>query len=473
MTLTWVRAACSHPALCGASRAHFGVLLEELAPKWEAARESALLNGAVETDGGRPEPGPSSGWSSSTGSWPRWCTCAWACRTQPWPSCTGWTSPVRGDPRSRRQLTARGFAVPDRPGPRLRTLEDLFAYADAEGVELRLDGTEVQVRRPRAGRPGREAFVSGKKKQNTIKTTTFSDAQGRMLFSGVVRPGRMHDQTVARSEGIAEQLRRHPTVKAEVDEGYRGLANEFPDQVSAPPRKPKDDTPLGEQHAWRDQRRRQSSARIHVEHANAELKQWRPLQRFTGRRETHASSTIAGRAVNATGDAPCARRRTHPECSGCRTSRHGVAGQPSGRRRLLSGPQQPGRGGVEHCRAPGASRLIALWHVTQTCRSAVPVPRRSARALPSRGGALSVAPGPRPCSKAAHPRRHPKSSSVKQRSEWSSWTADREGPRLGVGLLMLKAVEEHAHEPVEQVALGGDMAVSGFTPTVVVGSGAR
>ncbi|MFI9630187.1 transposase family protein [Streptomyces sp. NPDC052042] len=38
----WARAACSHPALSGVSRAHFGGLLEELAPKWEAARESAL-----------------------------------------------------------------------------------------------------------------------------------------------------------------------------------------------------------------------------------------------------------------------------------------------------------------------------------------------------------------------------------------------------------------------------------------------
>jgi hypothetical protein len=91
-------------------------------------------------------------------------------------------------------VAARGFAVPDRPGVRLRTLEDLFAYADAEGVDLRIDGTELQVRRPKAGRPGRKAFVSGKKKQNTIKTTTFSDGQGRTLFSGVVRPGRMHDR---------------------------------------------------------------------------------------------------------------------------------------------------------------------------------------------------------------------------------------------------------------------------------------
>ncbi|MEU3771870.1 transposase family protein [Streptomyces sp. NPDC032472] len=158
------------------------------------------------------------------------------------------------------------------------------------GRELRIDGTETQVRRPKAHQPGRRAFVSGKKKQNTCKTTTISDGQGRTLWSGADRPGRMHDQTAMRTEGIAEQLRLHPEVKAEVDEGYRGLANEFPDQVSAPPKKPKEDAPLGEQYAWREQRRRQSSERICVEHANAEHKQWRPLQRFLGRREHYAAT---------------------------------------------------------------------------------------------------------------------------------------------------------------------------------------
>ncbi|WP_308369323.1 MULTISPECIES: transposase family protein [unclassified Streptomyces] len=150
-------------------------------------------------------------------------------------------------------LAGRGFAVPDRPGLRLRTLEDVFAYAQAEGIELRLDGAETQVRRPQPGRPGRRAFVSGKRRQNTIKTTTFSDGQGRLLFSGVERPGRMHDQTAVRTEGIAEQFRRYPDVKAKVDSGYAGLAKEFPDQVTAPPKKPKDDAPEGDKRAWRGQ----------------------------------------------------------------------------------------------------------------------------------------------------------------------------------------------------------------------------
>ncbi|MFB7225046.1 transposase family protein [Streptomyces sp. NPDC056227] len=153
-----------------------------------------------------------------------------------------------------------------------------------------MDGTETQARRPRANRPGRRAFISGKRRQNTIKTTTISDHQGRALFSGAQRPGRMPDRTALRTEGIAEQLCRHPTVRAEVDEGCRGLANEFPEQVSAPPRKPRDldNAPLSERYGWREMRRRQSSRRICVEHANAEHRHWRwiPAASRCGSRRT-------------------------------------------------------------------------------------------------------------------------------------------------------------------------------------------
>jgi hypothetical protein len=58
-------------------------------------------------------------------------------------------------------LAGRGFVTPS--GQRLHTLADVLAYATAEGVTVRLDGTEIQVRRPKTNRPGRRAFVSGKK----------------------------------------------------------------------------------------------------------------------------------------------------------------------------------------------------------------------------------------------------------------------------------------------------------------------
>jgi len=109
------------------------------------------------------------------------------------------------------------------PGVRLRTLADVFARAAAHGIELRSDATKTQVRRPRAHRAGRRAFVSGKRKQNTIKATTVCDGRGRTLWAGA----------------------------------------------------------------------RQSSGRICVEHAIAEHKQWRPLQRYLGRREAYAEVYLA------------------------------------------------------------------------------------------------------------------------------------------------------------------------------------
>jgi len=164
-------------------------------------------------------------------------------------------------------------------------MADVFAYAAEHGITLRMDGTEVQVRRPKAKRPGRRAFVSGKKKMNTKKATVFTDDAGRSLFAGVFRPGRMHDQTAVRTEGIADLLTRFPQVRLKVDAGYRGLAKEFPDQVQAPPKKPKKDATPEEVAAYEEQRHKQSSERICVEHANADLKKWRPLQRYLGNRD--------------------------------------------------------------------------------------------------------------------------------------------------------------------------------------------
>jgi hypothetical protein len=190
-------------------------------------------------------------------------------------------------------LAARGFAVPGKPGLRLRTLADVFAYAAAEGVTLRIDGTEVQVRRPKANRPGRRAFVSGKKKQNTIKPTAISDERGRLLWCGATRPGRVHDVTAMRTEGIEDLLRQYPKVNAQVDSGYQGLARDFPDQVTAPPKKPPKDATDTQRAAYNTTRHDQSSQRICVEHAIAEPKQWRSLQRYIGRREHFEDTMLA------------------------------------------------------------------------------------------------------------------------------------------------------------------------------------
>ena len=183
-----------------------------------------------------------------------------------------------------RRLPGVGEVVPRGQG---------LGVVGAQGVELRLDGTEVQVRRPRASKPGRRAFVSGKKKMNTKKAAVVTDGEGRTLWAGAFRPGRMHDQTAVRTEGIADLFEQFPEVKAKVDAGYRGLAKEFPGQVQAPPLRPGKDATPEEAAAWDAARHQQSSERICVEHANAEHEQWRTLQRFPGRREDFDETYMA------------------------------------------------------------------------------------------------------------------------------------------------------------------------------------
>jgi hypothetical protein len=106
----------------------------------------------------------------------------------------------------------------------------------------------------------------------------------------------MHDQIGLKTEGICSLFEQYPQVKAKVDAGYRGLAKQFLDQVEAPPLKPKKDAPPEQAAAWEKARKKQSSERICVEHANAEDKQWRPLQRYIGRREYYDEThqAIAG-----------------------------------------------------------------------------------------------------------------------------------------------------------------------------------
>lgn len=296
MSSGWARAALSHRICTGIPRRRLAKLVAELADPWQAQQGSALRARRGGRDRLRAE-----------GAGPDWglpfvdrviATLVVLRFQLPHAALALFygvdrSTISRAVNEVRPLLARRGFAVPGRPELRLRTLADVFAYAAAEGVKLRIDGTEVQVRRPKAGRPGRRAFVSGKKKQNTTKATAISDAAGRLLWLGAVRPGRMHDATALRTEGVEDLFQRHPDVQAEVDSGYQGLARDYSEQVTAPPKKPRKDAPPEDLARWEQQRKNQSSQRICVEHAIAEPKQWRPLQRYIGRREHFQDTALA------------------------------------------------------------------------------------------------------------------------------------------------------------------------------------
>ncbi|MFJ3187301.1 transposase family protein [Streptomyces halstedii] len=295
MTSVLARTALSHRICTGIPRKQLGSLIAELAVPWMARQDSRLRerrgHDRLRAEGGGP--------GHQLVFTDRVIATLVVLRFQLPHAALGVLYGVdrstitRAAHESRPLLAVRGFAVPGESGLRLRTLADVFAYADAQGVELRLDGTEVRVRRPRAGKSGRRAFVSGKMRQNTKKATVITDEKGRTLWTGAIRPGRMHDQTAVNTAGIGDLFERHPTVKAKVDSGYRGLAKRFPDQVQAPPKKPGKDAPATNVTAWEHARKQQSSERICVEHANAEHKQWRTLQRYIGRREYYDDTHLA------------------------------------------------------------------------------------------------------------------------------------------------------------------------------------
>lgn len=202
-------------------------------------------------------------------------------------------------------LAQRGRAVPDRPGLRLRTLADVLAHAQAEGVEPRLGATEIQVRRPPAGRGGRRAFVSGKKKQNTMKAIVTADRRGRTLWTDALRPGRMHDTTAVRNEGTAECFQHLPDIEALLDDGYPGLSRDHPGQAITPPRKPRPGAPPARVQQWERDRHGPSSDRITVEHTLAGHKRWKQPTRFTHRRDRLPETyrTIAGLVSDRTAQA--------------------------------------------------------------------------------------------------------------------------------------------------------------------------
>ncbi|MFG1678224.1 transposase family protein [Micromonospora sp. NPDC049282] len=160
-------------------------------------------------------------------------------------------------------LAERGCRVRD--GVRLRTLSDVVAHLGHHPQAL-MDATEVRVRRPVAGRAGRDRFVSGKARLNTMKALVICDPLGRLLFCGETRPGSMHDITQARTAGLVDLLLNAPLdVQILADAGYQGLGTDTNGAVITPrpkPRKRQTSLPPSVTAAHEAARKRHSSQRI-------------------------------------------------------------------------------------------------------------------------------------------------------------------------------------------------------------------
>ncbi|RAJ38320.1 DDE superfamily endonuclease [Kitasatospora sp. SolWspMP-SS2h] len=135
-----------------------------------------------------------------------------------------------------------------------------------------------------------------------MKATVIADHKGRTLWTGALRPGRMHDATAARNDGIADCFRYFPGVEVLLDDGCLGLRRDHPGQAITPPRK-SNESALADVHSRREQARHQhSSDRITVEHALAGHKRWKQLLYWTHRRDNLPDTyrAIAGLVSNCT-----------------------------------------------------------------------------------------------------------------------------------------------------------------------------
>ncbi|WP_405469468.1 transposase family protein [Streptomyces canus] len=187
-------------------------------------------------------------------------------------------------------LAQRGGTIA--PGIRLRTLAEGAEYLGAGGRTGIIDGTEILVRRQAAGHKDRDRFVSGKTKQNAVKSMVLTDAEGHVLFCSSVRPGSCADITQARQLGLVDLLVDSPFMQVLADAGYQGMGGQTGGRVVTPPhRKFKKNAPAWYEERHEQQRKAHSSRRIHVEHGIAHLKNWRALARHLGRRE-HMSEMV-------------------------------------------------------------------------------------------------------------------------------------------------------------------------------------
>ncbi|MER5522930.1 transposase family protein, partial [Streptomyces sp. NPDC002763] len=130
-------------------------------------------------------------------------------------------------------LAQRGCTVA--PDVRLRTPADVVEYLGVEGRTGTNDGTEIRVRRPAADRKDRDTFVSGKTKQNAVKSMVLTDTDGRVLFCSRVKPGSCADITQARQLGLAQLLTGSPFMEILTDADYQGMGAQTGGRVVTPP----------------------------------------------------------------------------------------------------------------------------------------------------------------------------------------------------------------------------------------------
>nr|WP_252981060.1 transposase family protein [Streptomyces chartreusis] len=119
--------------------------------------------------------------------------------------------------------------------PRKRAVGDVVSHLGASGKTGIIDGTEIRVRRPAVGRKDRDKFISGKNKQNAVKSMVVTDGDGHVLWCSPAKPASCADITHARQLGLVKLLAHGPEAEILADAGCQGLGAQTGGRVVTPP----------------------------------------------------------------------------------------------------------------------------------------------------------------------------------------------------------------------------------------------
>ena len=242
----------------------------------------------------RPERALTTTCRSPAGSSSPWSACGFNSRTRRWPHCTGCTGPPSRARSGRcgRCWPPAGLPCTVSPGcgcapwPACLPARGLAAWNCGSTAPKCRSGARARGSRAAARSCRARKSRTRRRPQSSPARTAAPCGRARSARGG--RPDRGADRGHRRP--VPPVPPGQSQSRCRVPRPGQGIPGP---EVLAPPLKPKKDAAPGETAACEAERHQQSSERICVEHASAEHKQWRVLQRYPGRREEFDETYLA------------------------------------------------------------------------------------------------------------------------------------------------------------------------------------
>jgi hypothetical protein len=164
----------------------------------------------------------------------------------------------------------------DRPDPDRRKLQTAEAVMAAfPEVRVIIDAKEQAFHRP-AGWEAQKPFYSGKKKRHTVKNQVACTPGGRIVSVSTTAPGRTHDLTVLRYNGLLDRLPTGAGVMT--DKGYIGVATDAGARPVVTPVRASKNHPLTDDQ--KASNRLTNRHRVVIEHVMAQLSRFQVLRQM-------------------------------------------------------------------------------------------------------------------------------------------------------------------------------------------------